>query len=127
MNQSIPLFFVVTICLIFGAWVARAPAQVSTDPGIGAKIEPTSPRTRIPVSVDGIPAQFDLETRVEVLERQVVELREQVGWLAAKVGVDGTSVVGPSGRLTPLSPADEGSGSTYSGPQLKVSAPDKKE
>ena len=99
-----------TLLLLSGFWVVQALGQVTSTPssGIGDKIK-TSEKARVPIKVDGIPAQFDLETRVQVLERQVAQLQSQVNQLTARVSELDVTIVRPAG-------SEPG----YSGPRLAL-------
>jgi hypothetical protein len=125
MSKMIVPFMILMTFLAGGALIGDAMGQTSTSPGIGDKIKVSPKTVQTPVPIPGIPSQFDLETRVGLLEREVGELRLQVRQLAAQLYEREASAVGPSGRLTPLTSGDDKSDSEYSGPRLKVPA-DKK-
>jgi hypothetical protein len=110
MKNVILLTVSVAIVFISGIWVAQALGQVTTPPtsGVGDKVK-GAPKVQAPVSVPGIPAQFDLETRVEVLERQVAQLQSKLNQLADRVNELDVRFVPPA-RSDP----------SYTGPQLNV-------
>lgn len=85
MNKIVLLFTLVALSLICGSWSADAFGQTSTSTGIGEKISPEIRKVQQPVSVDGLPAQRDHETRITLLERQVAQLNKQVADLIQRL------------------------------------------
>jgi hypothetical protein len=133
MNKTMQLLAVMTAAALGIALIGNAFGQASSDPKKvrnSTTIVEEAPRlpqqVQSSTTITGRQSEFDLETRVEILEREVARLRDQVNFLTAQHSDTGIRYTGPIRRVQP--PSGENSGdSEDSGPRLKLPSKDGKD
>jgi len=122
MKTFMMLMTVVIAAALGVALIGDAFGQAQMNTTITDKAENLPQKATTTTSISAQRAQLDLETRVEILERQVATLRSQMEHLIAQSSEPGIRYIGPDRRIR--APADEKEAvSDYTGPRLKT--PDK--